>query len=162
MGYHIHNMDIKKLLELLNNVSQNQNFDVEDSQFEFGQTSSDSFQDVLDEHPFFQGLNFDTKVPKMNNLLYDVVTEDENVVVVADLPGFTEDQINLQADELQVRINATATDDMRRESISHTFRLPEEVVPEEADATFENGVLTITLPRLNVDDSDGQTRIDIS
>lgn len=87
----------------------------------------------------------------------EVYEDGDDIVVVVDLPGFEENQISLTADEHQVRINAEANDEMRRESMSQMFRLPAEVVADEASATLENGVLTVRLPRA----ADDETTIDI-
>jgi HSP20 family protein len=145
-------IDIRKLINQLNKMTEELDSvdNIEDLDGDFEQPKS--FQDL------FNMDDFDSKA-SVHELLYDVTEEDEDVVVVVDLPGFSEEQISLQSDERQIRIDAESTDDMRRESVSHTFRLPAEVIPEEASATFENGVLTVTLPKVEEDE---QTKIDIS
>lgn len=147
--------NLKKLLEQLNEISK----EVEQSSESTDFNTKTVFDDLFSNHPLFDG-GLDGSSSPLHELLFDVSETDENVVVVVDLPGFTEDQISIQSDELQVRVSAEATEDMRRESVSHSFRLPTEVVPSEAEATFENGVLEITLPR--VEQEDDATSIDIS
>ena len=94
--------------------------------------------------------------------LFEVYDETDEVVVVADLPGFAEEDISLTADAERVRIQAVATDEMRRESVSHVYNLPAEVHADQADATLENGVLTVQLPKVDPDDDDDdQTSITI-
>jgi|AntDeeMinimDraft_4_1070355.scaffolds.fasta_scaffold07745_1 HSP20 family protein len=151
-------IDIRKLINQLNKMTEELDSvdNIEDLDGDFEQPKS--FQDLFNNSPLFNMDDFDSKA-SVHELLYDVTEEDEDVVVVVDLPGFSEEQISLQSDERQIRIDAESTDDMRRESVSHTFRLPAEVIPEEASATFENGVLTVTLPKVEEDE---QTKIDIS
>lgn len=158
--------DIKKLLEMFEKLGKEFDTEFEDLDNEdlndnlFG-NSSDNISDFLNNHPLVDGMQTNGKmgVSDFAEPLYEVVEEDEEVVVIADVPGFEDDQISLRADENQVRIDAESTDSMRRESMSHVFSLPCEVVPEEADATLENGVLTVTLPRVETDD---ETQIEIS
>lgn len=158
-------MDLRRLLNQLNEVveqleekSQNDKLNFDDD-YSFDQPKS--FEELFENTPLFKSKLNNNNHSNLHNLLYDVEKQDENVVVVVDLPGFSEDNISLQADERQIRIDAESTEDMRRESVSHTFRLPVEVIPSEAEATFENGVLTVTLPREEIDDDD-HTKIDIS
>jgi len=149
-------MDFKKLIEQLNRIAE----EVE-NQSTNAQEPRDMFEDLFDNHPLFEG-DF-TMNNSVHELLYEVIEEKEHVIVVVDLPGFSEDQISIQSDEQQVRVSAEATEDMRRESVSHTFTLPYEVIPEDGKASFENGVLEIKLPRVDVDlDDDDSTTIDIS
>lgn len=146
--------NLKRFIEQLNKMAQE--YEQASREIEQNNPLADNF---IDFENFFEGeLNVNNSV---HELLYDISEENGNVVVVLDLPGFTEDQISIQADERQIRINAEATDDMRRESVSHTFSLPSEVVPSESKATFENGVLEVTLPLVD-DDNDDSTKIDIS
>lgn len=92
----------------------------------------------------------------------EVYNEDNEVVVVADLPGFEPDSIDITVDEERVRVNAEATDEMRRESRTNAVSLPEPVRDDEAEASFDNGVLTVVLPKQDSDDGDDTTSITIS
>jgi HSP20 family protein len=86
----------------------------------------------------------------------DVVDADDSFVVRADLPGYAEDDIEVTLlDEHRLSIGATRDppDDegayVRRErrtdGVSRTVRLPEAVETEDTGATYEAGVLTVTL-----------------
>lgn len=88
----------------------------------------------------------------------DVFEEDEEFVVVADLPGYETEDIEIELyDDRRLRLTAERTterdyeDDVvvRRErhseQASRTLRLPGEVVPNETEAEYENGVLTVRL-----------------
>ena len=85
-------------------------------------------------------------------------TEDE-VVVEAALPGFKADevQINITGDVLTLRGEVKQEQEKkdkawhlrehRWNSFERSVALPTAVVPDRAEASFENGILTITLPK---------------
>jgi HSP20 family protein len=92
----------------------------------------------------------------------DVVDDGEDVVVVADLPGFEKDEISVQADDHRLRISAERaeekeeeeTDYYKRErtqrTLSRTVTLPVEVNVDESSASYENGVLSVRLPKVEM------------
>ncbi len=96
----------------------------------------------------------------------DVEETEENIVVKADLPGVEKDQIDVTATGDQVRIEATDEQEVREEGKNYLrqerraknhqrrIRLPVEVDPDSAEATYTNGVLTITLSK--TEDSQGE------
>jgi HSP20 family protein len=93
----------------------------------------------------------------------DIADTGEDLVVTADLPGCTENDIDLRTDRNSVTIGAnadreTVEEDVhyhRRErhhgSVSRRIPLPEEVDAEAAMASCTNGVLTVKLPKRDVD-----------
>lgn len=118
--------------------------------------------DDVDESPFgnspfgdggpFGGGTFDKSSSSPDGL--EVYNEDGEVVVVADLPGFEPGNIDITVDEERVRVSAEATDEMRRESRTNAVSLPEPVREDEVEASFDNGVLTVELPKQDADDDD--------
>jgi HSP20 family protein len=90
----------------------------------------------------------------------DVSDHGEELVVVADLPGFDREEIDLTVEESRLTIAAshetTAEDEAAnyvhreraRRAVRRTVSLPTEVDAEDASATYTNGVLTVTLPAL--------------
>lgn len=87
----------------------------------------------------------------------DVVTRDDEVIVVVDLPGFEPDDIELslldrdlhvsaERDRSRFDESATLHRRERRQSVERRVRLPEPVVDDETTAEYEHGVLTVTLP----------------
>ncbi|SFF85679.1 HSP20 family protein [Halopelagius inordinatus] len=102
----------------------------------------------------------------------DVADEDDEFVVVADLPGVEKEDIDLTITERVLTIEAThETDEQhgseeyirrerRHESVRRTVRLPEDIVADEASASYNNGVLTVTLPKVTTDGDDSH-RIDV-
>lgn len=95
-------------------------------------------------------------------LAVDVADEGDSFVLTADLPGFERDDIDVEVHERTLRIDATHQSEteqereadenyIRRErskrSLSRSVTLPEDVDEGAASAAFENGVLTVTLPK---------------
>ena len=89
----------------------------------------------------------------------DMYQTDNDVVVKAALPGFKADdvQINVTGDVLTIRGEMKFEDEQKdkawhiREhrwgSFERSISLPTDVVSEKAQADFDNGILTVTLPK---------------
>jgi HSP20 family protein len=89
----------------------------------------------------------------------DVYETDEAVVVKAALPGMNPDdvEISLSNDALTIRGEVKQEEKTEREnyyrrelrygSFARTVPLPTRVDQERAEAEFENGLLTVTLPK---------------
>jgi HSP20 family protein len=98
----------------------------------------------------------------------DIEDTDDAFVVTADLPGFEGDDINVELAGETLTLSAThsesAEDDeegeghryIRRErheqSVSRSVRLPEPVVESDTEAAYDNGVLTVTLPKAEAEE----------
>ena len=89
----------------------------------------------------------------------DMYQTDDEIVVKASLPGVKADevQINITGDVLTIKGETKQVEEKKekawhmREQRWGTFEravaLPTEVVSDKAKAEFENGILTITLPK---------------
>jgi len=86
----------------------------------------------------------------------DVVETPEDLVVLAELPGYSEDEVVLEGMNQQVRITAERADDYGEERlhvrerplrVERLVALPTPVDIESADATFEDGVCRIEFPK---------------
>ncbi|AUX09180.1 HSP20 family protein [Halalkaliarchaeum desulfuricum] len=77
----------------------------------------------------------------------DVYTEEDGVRLVADLPGVSKEDINLQCDGEILTISAAST----RREYDERIRLPVRVDEHSASARFNNGVLEVEFDR--ADDS---------
>lgn len=100
----------------------------------------------------------------------DLSEHDDELVVVADLPGFDREEIDLSVEDDRLVIVASHGEhvddeaesylqrERRASSIRRSVSLPVAVDTESAEASYTNGVLTVTLPKLA--ESEGH-RIDI-
>ncbi|SNR53684.1 Hsp20/alpha crystallin family protein [Halorubrum vacuolatum] len=89
----------------------------------------------------------------------DVADYDDEFVVMADLPGFDREHIEVHATDGRLTIGAERGtehgDDedrylhreRRHESVTRSIDLPAAVIESEAAAVYRNGVLTVTLPK---------------
>lgn len=110
-------------------------------------------------------------LPVPSSVAVDVVDRVDEYVVTADLPGFETENIDLTLADGTLRLEAEDVDEdetldehyIRRErtqrSISRRVRLPEPVDEEAVSAGYNNGVLTVTLPKL--EEGDDSKQIDI-
>lgn len=92
----------------------------------------------------------------------DVYEMEKEVVVKAELPGLTKEEVEVQATEESVTLRGQFRKDeevseegyhMRERRFGRferTIPLPSQVKPEEAKAKFENGVLEIRLPKVEL------------
>ncbi|MDB5312811.1 MAG: heat shock protein Hsp20 [Gemmataceae bacterium] len=82
---------------------------------------------------------------------FDVTENDKEVVVRAELPGFEEKEIDVQInrDTLTIRAEKEQKGDRQEEyrSFFRAVTLPPGVDPENARATYRNGVLELHIPR---------------
>jgi HSP20 family protein len=101
-------------------------------------------------------------VPRLEGagtLHIDLYETDEAVVLKAPIAGVQPEDldISIAGDTLTIKGETTAEEEIKRENyycqerrfgaFSRSVTLPVPVVAEEAEATFENGVLTLTLPK---------------
>jgi HSP20 family protein len=89
----------------------------------------------------------------------DLVETDDNFVLRADLPGLTESDVNIEVQDNVLTISGERkTDNEERKagyyrversygSFRRTLTLPEGVDPELVRATFDRGVLEVTVPK---------------
>lgn len=90
----------------------------------------------------------------------DLIDKDTDYVLMADLPGYTPENIKISVQEngihlkgkVQEEKEATQGDFQVKErsfgTFSRSIPLPAQIKTEEARAKFKNGVLEITLPKV--------------
>lgn len=108
--------------------------------------------------------------PAAASVAVDVADHGDRYVVTADLPGFEKEDIDLRLAAGTLRLEAereteTTDEDVdylrrerHRESVSRRVSLPDAVDEERITASYDNGVLTVALPKL---EADGGTQIDV-
>lgn len=106
----------------------------------------------------------------LESMAIDLVEHDDEFVATVDLPGFERDEVDVKVTDRTLRIEAEHDEtvdeseeqyirhERRHESTHRSIRLPEAVDTEAATARMKNGVLTVTLPRL---ESESARRIDV-
>ena len=89
----------------------------------------------------------------------DVVSEGEDVVIRASLPGLKPEDISVTLEDRLLTIQGETAADSEVEKgdyllrerrvgrFSRSLRLPNSVDADKAEPTYENGVLTVTIPR---------------
>lgn len=99
------------------------------------------------------------------SMAIDLVDRDDEFVATVDLPGFERDDVDIQVTGRTLRIEAEREEildeeaerflrhERRHESTQRSIRLPEEVDKDGAKAQMKNGVVTVTLPKLEVEES---------
>lgn len=75
-------------------------------------------------------------------------TDEKNVLVSVDIPGFEKSEIKIDIDGRLINIVAKKESDKERKSVSYTYSLPSLVDIKDSKAKYENGVLKLTLPKI--------------
>jgi HSP20 family protein len=87
----------------------------------------------------------------------DIIETDDSIIVRVDLAGIKKENIELSLTETKLRVKADFEDELigdvrgnnrRPTLIRRTVRFPRKVCPDEAEAKFDNGLLTIEVPKL--------------
>lgn len=123
---------------------------------EFLTPFSTLFDDFFNDSFDFLGKNFFEKgtYPKV-----DVRNEENQVVIEAEVPGLTKDQISVEVDNgiLRIKGEKKAIDEKKAQTYIHrelkhssfcrSFSVGENVDTAKLGAKFENGILEVTLPK---------------
>ena len=95
----------------------------------------------------------------------DVIEDEENLIVKTDLPGVKKEDIKIDITEDTIEITANFEEETEVEDVNYIKRerrygeatrlmkLPAKILINESTAKFENGVLTVTLPKLEKSES---------
>ena len=89
----------------------------------------------------------------------DLVEEDEHLVLRADLPGLSEDDVNVEVKDGVLTVSGERRAEEKTEekgyhriersygSFSRSLSIPEGIDPEQVSAEFDNGVLEVRIPK---------------
>ncbi|WP_197050619.1 Hsp20/alpha crystallin family protein [Methanobacterium sp. SMA-27] len=92
----------------------------------------------------------------------DIIETDDSIIVRVDLAGIKKENIDLNLTDTKLRVKAEFEDEhigdlkgnnRRPTLIRRTVRFPKKVVPEESEAKFENGLLTLEVSKLEKKES---------
>jgi HSP20 family protein len=94
-----------------------------------------------------------------NVLAFDVLETNDNYVATVTLPGLTADDINIRFEDGTLTVSAEIPQPTVEEGarvlmqergfgqFSRSIRLPDSIDADHVEATYEDGVLTLTLPK---------------
>jgi HSP20 family protein len=95
----------------------------------------------------------------VNMLAVDMTSDENNILVQTRLPGFKDDEVKVEVHGNVLTIEAESKSEREEERANWHIReiaygkyarsvtLPEEVNSDKAEASLENGILTIKLPK---------------
>lgn len=124
--------------------------------------------ELLEKRPMLLGREFEQlwrHEPEMLRPLFLKLFEsEENLVIHAEVPGYTEKELNIMCEPWRLVITGkkeykeTTRPERKEELSTHmeksqiykTVRFPMEVKPEGVKATLKNGILEVTLPKAEV------------
>lgn len=100
------------------------------------------------------------EMPAMMRARMDVIDKGSAYLVTIEMPGVRKEDINVSIDGMRVSVSAETTaetpvkegekliyTERSATSYARSFDLPTEVLETGADAIYDNGVLTLTLPK---------------
>ena len=90
----------------------------------------------------------------------DIIENEEEFVLTADIPGFDKKDLNIEVEENAV-LNINANPEINNEpndplyrirernsgSYNRKFNLPENAIVDKINAQFKNGLLTVNIPK---------------
>jgi HSP20 family protein len=132
-------------------------------------------KNIFDVESLFDSFFNDSILSSLNGfgsqMKVDIKENEKDYVVEAEMPGVNKDDINIEMRDDRLTIAVQKNEDSEEErdnyirkerrtsSMSRSFYVAD-VKPEEIKAKFENGVLSITLPKS--EDQKKQHKIDIN
>jgi len=122
------------------------------------------FDDWMDDFPFRTLNNVDRKLygkHSSREMLTDIKEHEDHYEVLIDLPGFKKDEINIELNDGYLTITASKGVDENEEDkkgkivrqeryagvMQRSYYVGEEITHEDIKAKFENGVLTLNVPK---------------
>jgi len=79
---------------------------------------------------------------------YEIQDAGDELVVIVEMPGVSKEEIDLNVTENYIDIKAEVNKENFQKKYQVRISLPCEVNPDKAKATYNNGILEITVPKL--------------
>jgi HSP20 family protein len=97
---------------------------------------------------WMQSLDLPSKLFGDSSTGYELYEEDDEFVLTLDLPGFDTEEIDLGWEDGVLNVSAQHVDDRRgrKKTYHRRFRFPKEIDEDAIEASYQNGVLEVTLP----------------
>lgn len=120
-------------------------------------TMDELFSEMWRGWPSF--FDSDTRRPLLRPAL-DVVENDHEIAIRIDLPGIKQEDVKVELEDNMLTVSGEVGDTIEKDgdryhyrersygSFQRSLRLPGTVDTDKVDASFENGVLNIVLPKL--------------
>ena len=90
----------------------------------------------------------------------DVSKRDDQLVVRTELPGLDAKDVNVEVDNGMLTISGERHSERNYGSFYRAIPLPENVDPDQINATFTNGVLEVTMPAPKMEQQ-GRRKIEV-
>ncbi|GAB4472727.1 MAG: Hsp20/alpha crystallin family protein [Burkholderiaceae bacterium] len=126
----------------------------------FSPVFDEFFRDFFSRPAWMPSALLDNGLSMIERARMDVVDNGSSYEITVDLPGVKKEDINVSIDGSRVLISAESKTEKTRKdggrviyaerssaSFARSFELPSEVTEAGAEARYENGVLTLTLPK---------------
>lgn len=90
-----------------------------------------------------------------------IIETDENIIVHLDMPGIKKEDIKLKITDSNLKVEACfditqeiengniTINDSKTGVFKREMQFPQKVIPKEAEATFEKGILTVEAPKVD-------------
>lgn len=117
----------------------------------------DSFDRLFDEINIFKRTNGTLELDHAPSC--EIIDEGTSYLMRFDMPGVSKDHVKVEIDNNQLWVRAERKEEKKREdrrrylseiyygTYERSFALPGPVDEKKVDAKFENGVLTLTIPK---------------
>jgi len=114
-----------------------------------------------------------SQMPALRQPRVDVLDLGDALQVVADMPGAKKEDIEINLTPERIEISAESSTETERKEEEYTYRergyasyrrmldLPADVLPDKAEATFNNGVLEVKIPKKEPTEVEKRTRVSI-
>lgn len=106
---------------------------------------------------------------EFGSMAVDLVERDEEFVATVDMPGFEREDVEVRVTDHTLRIEGDHREvldeeteekagryirhERRHDSVDRSIRLPDDIDTDNVTAKMKNGVLTVTLPKLEVENA---------
>lgn len=111
--------------------------------FDFGAPTIERFGKLFDE---FLGTGADA-----GQLPVDLYEDDKNFYARMELPGVDKNAIDLELDNAVLTCSGSYKEKTENGKADYSFRrsvsIPDEAVTDQISASYENGILTVTIPK---------------
>jgi HSP20 family protein len=113
------------------------------------------------------------QMPALRQPRVDVLDLGDALQVVADMPGVKKEDIEINLTPERIEISAESSTETERKEEEYAYRergyasyrrmldLPADVLPDKAEATFNNGVLEVKIPKKEPTEAEKKTRVNI-